>query len=138
MVVQLEGEFLAGHNGDPLDLIDGGVLKYRVRPPGTVHLPVEFGDLQVLFPEPADQLLHLLGLGRVADKERIGSVNNDEVMDTDETDMFSRCMNIIIACGKELCLPYIAFRVMLLDIVECLECPEVAPCGLQGDDDNPF
>jgi len=135
-VVQLEGEFLAGLDGDPLDLVEGGVLQDSIGSPGTVHLTVEFGHLRILFLEPADQLFHLLSLGSVADKQRIDSVNDDEVMNTDETDMFSRCMNIIIACGKELRLPDITFRVVLFDLVECLECPEIAPCGLQGNDGN--
>ena len=94
---------------------------------------MEFGHLQILFIVPADQLLHLFSMSVIADKQGISSVNHDKIVNTDETDLFSRCMNIIIACGKELSLPNIAFRVVLFDIVECLECPEIAPCSLKGD-----
>ena len=137
-MMQLEGEFLAGLHGHPLDLVERGVFEYVYDPQGRYTFRWNLVTSRSCSLKRPTSLFHLLGMGSIADQQCIGSVNNDEVMDTYETNIFSRCMDKIIARGKELRLPDISFRIMLFDIIKSLECSEIAPCGVQGYDSNPF
>jgi hypothetical protein len=42
---------------------------------------VEFGNFEILFIVPADQLLYLLGICSVADKQCIGRIYHNEVIE---------------------------------------------------------
>ncbi len=103
-----------------------------------MHLPVELGHRDLCLVIPVDQIFHLFGVPVVADKECIGSIHNHQIMHTDEPDMLSRSMHKIVFGREILCLPDIALCIVVFDIVECLECPEIAPWCVKRDNSNPL
>jgi hypothetical protein len=97
VMVQLKGESLARFNTNAFDFIDFRFFQNRVRPPRTVHLPVKFGNWITALIIPVDQLFHLFRMPVVADKECIGCVDNNEVMNSNQSYMFSWCLHKIIS-----------------------------------------
>ena len=85
-----------------------------------------------------DKLFHLFCMTVVADKECIRCINDNEIMDPNQTYMFTGGMHKIILSGKIFRLANITLIVMHFDVVEGFECAKITPLGFKSNDCDPF
>ncbi|OPX73611.1 MAG: hypothetical protein A4E38_00011 [Methanoregulaceae archaeon PtaB.Bin108] len=136
VVMHLEGEFLSRLDCNPLDPVEPRSLEFGVRTPGTVYLEVIVRDcitavLKNLYEVP-DALCHIHPAG----KEGIARVDEDEILNADQCNLFPGGMHKITLRIDKFRLSRIAMAVVLLEIVPCAERPEVRPSGPEWHDCN--
>src|SRR5665647_3302 len=132
VMVQLEGQPVTGFYAHPFDFVDIRFFQHRIRSPRAMYLPVEFGNRIFALIIAVYELFYLLCLAVVANKESIGRVNHNEIVNSNQSYMFSGCLDKIIRGRKILRDPNIALTVMQLAVIQGFECTQVIPLGLES------
>ena len=96
VMVELEREPLPWLYGHPFYLVDGRILKNREGAPWSVNLTVELGHGMITCIIPVYQVLDLLSLFVVTYQECIHGIHDNEIVHSDETDMFTRSVYVIL------------------------------------------
>src|SRR5512137_1677988 len=137
-MVKLERELLARLDTDAFYFINFRLFKDGVRSPRTIHLAMEFGNRIIALIVPRNQLFYLLCVPVITDKKCIIGINDDQVINPNQSDMFTRCMHKIVFRGKILSRTKISVTIMRFNIVQSFERSQVTPLGVKRYNSNPF
>jgi hypothetical protein len=129
---------VTGFNAHPFDFVDIRFFQHRIRSPRAMYLPVEFGNRIFALIITVYEKFYLLCLAVVANKESIGCVNHNKIVNSNQSNMFSGCLDKIVRGRKILRDPDIALTVMQLAVVQGFKCTKVIPLGLKSNNRHLF
>jgi hypothetical protein len=99
---------------------------------------MEFGNRIIALIVACNQLFYLLCVPVITDKKCIICINDDQVINTNQSDMFTRCMYKVVFRGKILSRTNIPITIMRFNIIQGFERSQVTPLGIKRYNSNPF
>src|SRR5512137_831090 len=97
-----------------------------------MYLPVEFGNRIFSFIIAVYEMFYLFCLVVVADKKGIGCINNNKIVNSYQSYMFTGCLDKIVRGRKILRNSNIALTVMQLAVIQGFKCTQIIPLGLKS------